>query len=225
MSVAEIPELTTADEWYHVQSADNPTDARTRGLSAKALLQSICLNCPELLKTDQGPFKPSEDFQLKLKQVKPYPTDNLVPESSSMLCETQVAIAKPFKWQKFHSYVKLLRIAANVLRFLSKNSENSTKTGAIIDSAEFENAEQSLSYLNQAEHLHVEKSDILKSTPLSNISKLALFSLHRAQRTAKTFWSNKKPMMLQYLMSNTPFSHSFGSPTSLGRRLLEHTHD
>ena len=38
--VAEILELTTADRWYHVQSADNPADAGTRGLSAKDLLQS-----------------------------------------------------------------------------------------------------------------------------------------------------------------------------------------
>ena len=38
--VAEILELTTADEWYSVQSADNPADAGTRGLSAKAFLQS-----------------------------------------------------------------------------------------------------------------------------------------------------------------------------------------
>ena len=38
--VAEIFELTTADEWYHVQSDDNPADVGTGGLSANALLQS-----------------------------------------------------------------------------------------------------------------------------------------------------------------------------------------
>ena len=30
--VAEVLELTTADEWYHVHSADNPADAGTREL-------------------------------------------------------------------------------------------------------------------------------------------------------------------------------------------------
>ena len=73
--VAEILELTTADEWYHVQSADNPADAGTRGLSAKALLQSSWLSGPNFLKTNEWPFKPSGGFRLKLKQAKPDPTD------------------------------------------------------------------------------------------------------------------------------------------------------
>ena len=73
--VAEILELTTADEWYHVQSADNPADAGSRGLSAKAFLQSSWLTGPKFLKTNEWPFKPSGDFRLKLKQAKPDPTD------------------------------------------------------------------------------------------------------------------------------------------------------
>ena len=92
--VAEVLELTTADEWYHVQSAENPADAGNRGLSAKTLLQSSWLKDPEFLKTDQWPFKPSEDFRLKLKQVKPDPTDELVAESSSMLSGTMLQLQK-----------------------------------------------------------------------------------------------------------------------------------
>ena len=45
--VLEILEITTADEWYHVQSADNPSDAGTRGLSANALLQNSWLSGPD----------------------------------------------------------------------------------------------------------------------------------------------------------------------------------
>ena len=165
--VAEILELTTADEWYHVQSADNPADAGTRGLSAKALLQSSWLNGCEFLKTDQWPFKPSEDFRQRLKQVKPDPTDGLVAESSSMLSENHVAIAKTFEWQKYCSYEKLVRIAAYGLRLLPKNSEYRTITGAIMDPAELENADQRLFFLSQAESIQVEKSCLLKSTPLS----------------------------------------------------------
>ena len=77
-SVAEILEQTTADEWYHVQSANNPADAGTRDSSATTLLQSRWLKGPEFLKTDQSPFKPSEDIRQKLKQVKLDPTDKLV---------------------------------------------------------------------------------------------------------------------------------------------------
>ena len=51
--VAEILELTTADEWYHVQSADNPADAGTRDLSAKALLHSSWITGAKFLKTNE----------------------------------------------------------------------------------------------------------------------------------------------------------------------------
>ena len=149
--VAEILELTTAGEWYHVQSADNPADDRTRGLSGEALLQSSWLKGPEFLKTNKWPFKPSEDFRLKVKQVKPDPTHELVAESSSMLSGTHVAIAKTFEWQKYCSYEKLLRIAAYVLRLLPKNSEYRTNTGAIVGPTELENAEQHLFNIVQTE--------------------------------------------------------------------------
>ena len=213
--VAEILELTTADEWYHVQSTDNPADAGTRGLSAKALLQSSWLKGPEFLKTDQWPFKPSEDFRQKLKQVKQDPTDELVAESSSMLSENHVAIAKTFEWQKYCSYEKLLRIAAYVLRLLPKNSDYRTDTGAIMDPSELDNAEQHLFYLTQAESFQVEKSNLLKSTPLSKTSKL--FALYRTQRAPQSFWPNKKPRRCN-LRCETP--HSVGRPTSLGSTLV-----
>ena len=45
-----------------------------------------------------------------------------------------------------------------------------------MDPAEFEKPEQRLFYLIQVESLQVEKSNLLKSTPLSKTSKLAQFS-------------------------------------------------
>ena len=220
--VADILELTTADEWYHVQSADNPADAGTRGLSTKAHLQSSWLNGPEFLKTDQWPFKPSEDFRQKLKQVKPDPTDELVAESSSMLSENHVAIAKTFEWQKFCLYEKLLRIAAYGLRLLPKNSEYRTITGAITDPTELENAEQHLFYLSQVESFQVERSYLLKSSPLSKTSKLTQFSpfigpngLLRASGRTRNLdgatFDVKYPILLD-------------AQHPLVRLLLEHTH-
>ena len=175
--VAEILELTTADEWYHVQSADNPADAGTRGLSAKALLQSSWLIGPKFLKTNEWPFKPSGDFRLKLKQAKPDPTDEPSTETCTLLSETQDANAKTFEWQKYGSYEKLLRIAAYVLRLLSRNKDHKTNSCVITDPAELENSEQRLLYLTQAESFHAEKSNnLLKSTPLSKSSKIVRFS-------------------------------------------------
>ena len=174
--VAEILELTTADEWYHVQSADNPADAGTRGLSAKDLLQSSWLSGPNFLKTNEWPIKPTEGFRLKLKQTKLDSTDEPSTESCTMLSETQVATAKTFEWQKYGSYEKLLRIAAYVLRLLSRNRDYRTNSCVITDPTELENSEQRLLYLAQAESFHAEKSNLLKSTPLSKSSKIVRFS-------------------------------------------------
>ena len=98
--VGEILEITTADEWYHIQTDDNPADVGTRGLAAKALLQSSWLKNPEFLKTDQWPFKPPVDFRQNLKQVKPDPTNELITDSLSMLCETQAALAKHYTYTR-----------------------------------------------------------------------------------------------------------------------------
>ena len=81
--VAEILELTTVDEWFHVQSADNPADAGTRGLSAKALLESCCLKGPSFLRTSEWLFQPCENFRNKLKQAKLDLSDELATESST----------------------------------------------------------------------------------------------------------------------------------------------
>ena len=66
--VAEILELTTVVEWNHVPTADNPADADTRGLSAKALWDSSWLKGPTFLMTPEWPFQPSEEIlKTKLK--------------------------------------------------------------------------------------------------------------------------------------------------------------
>ena len=174
--VAEILELTTVDEWFYVQSADNPADAGTRGLSSKALLESCWLKGPSFLRTTEWPFKPCENFRSKLKQAKLDLSDELATESSTLLSAHQTAIAKTFEWQKYCSYEKLLRIAAYMLRLSSKSSLYKTSTAAITDPAELENAEQHLFYMVQTESFPMEKSNLLKSSALSSRSKIAQFS-------------------------------------------------
>ena len=142
----------------------------------KNLLQSSWLSGPKFLKTNEWPFKPSGGFRLKLKQTKPDPTDEQSTESCTMLSETQLATAKTFEWQKYGSYEKLLRIAAYVLRLLSRNRDYRTNSCVITDPAELENSEQRLLYLTQAESFHAEKNNLLKSTPLSKTSKIVRFS-------------------------------------------------
>ena len=95
--ISEILELTTTDEWYHVQTADNPADAGTRGLSAKALLESCWLKGPEFLRTSDWPFKPCEEFRQKLKQPKQANWEKEEQESVTTLTITKAKIVTTFQ--------------------------------------------------------------------------------------------------------------------------------
>ena len=91
-----------------------------------------------------------------------------------------------------------------------------------MDPIELENAEQRLFFLTEAETFHVEKSNLLKSTPLSKTSKLAQFfpfigpnGLLRASGRTKSLdvatFDMKHPILLD-------------ARHLLVRLLLEHTH-
>ena len=129
---AEILELTTVDEWNHVPTIDNPADAGTRGLSAKALLESTWLKGPDFLRTSDWPFKPSDKImKSKLKKLDP---DNVLtePKYQETTANTANVVfnALTFEWHKYSSYEKLLRILAYSLRLSPKFSGNRTKTGS-----------------------------------------------------------------------------------------------
>ena len=68
--VSEILESTTVDQWFHVSTADNPADARTRGMSAENLRTSDWLTGPSFLLTSHFPFRPSTSIRDSL-QTKP----------------------------------------------------------------------------------------------------------------------------------------------------------
>ena len=51
--VSEILDLTTVDQWNHVGTSDNPTDAGTRGLTAESLFDSCWLKGPLFLSTSE----------------------------------------------------------------------------------------------------------------------------------------------------------------------------
>ena len=158
------------------QSADNTADAGTKGLSAKALIESCWLKGPSFLRTFEWPIKPCENFRSKLKQAKLDLSDEIVTESSTFLSSHQTAFSKTFEWQKYCSYEKLLRIAAYMLRPLSKSSLYTTSTAAITDAAELEIAEQHLFFIVQTESFLKAKRNLLKFSPLGSKSKIAQFS-------------------------------------------------
>ena len=177
--VCEILDLTTVDEWHYVPTAHNPADAGTRGMSATDLLNSCWLTGPDFLKTSDFPFKLPEEFGQKVKLNKGADSNKVI-KTKEHQCTTITAtvteIATTFKWQKYSSYEKLLRIVAYMLRLLPKNESKRTDTGFITDPTELDNAQQRLFHLVQLESFNTEKKCVLKSLPLSKSSKIVGFS-------------------------------------------------
>ena len=66
-SVTKSLEHTSADDWNHVASSDNPADTSIRGMSADALQSSSWMRVPELLRTIQFPFEPSPELVNNIK--------------------------------------------------------------------------------------------------------------------------------------------------------------
>ena len=177
--VCEILDLTTVDEWHYVPTAHNPADAGTRGMSATALLNSCWLSGPDFLKTSDFPFKLPDDFRQKVK-LNEGADSTKVNETKEHQCTTITAtvteIATTFKWQKYSSYEKLLRIVAYMLRLLPKNESKPTDNGFITDPAELDDAQQRLFHLVQLESFDTEIKCLLKSSPFNKSSKIAEFS-------------------------------------------------
>ena len=66
--VSEIFEATSADQWNHVATSDNPADAGTRGMSSEALACSKWLRGPDSLKTADFHSIPDNSVVNKLKR-------------------------------------------------------------------------------------------------------------------------------------------------------------
>ena len=177
--VCEILDLTTVDEWHYVPTAHNPADAGTRGMSATDLLNSCWLTGPDFLKTSDFPFKPPEEFRQKIKLnngAHSTKVNETKEHQYTTITATVTEITTTFKWQKYSSYEKVLRIVAYMLRLLPKNESKRTDNGLITDPTELDNAQQRLFYLVQLESFNTEKKCLLKSLPLSKSSKIVEFS-------------------------------------------------
>ena len=70
--VGEILEVTTVDEWYHVDTENNPADTGTRGIAAEALKDSSWTQGPSFLRTSDWPFRPNVDVITKIKLKRSY---------------------------------------------------------------------------------------------------------------------------------------------------------
>ncbi|XP_063711138.1 uncharacterized protein LOC134839491 [Symsagittifera roscoffensis] len=154
--VAEILESTSIDQWFHVLSGDNPTDTRTRGISANSLKQSSWINGPSFLKTSDRPFNPNREVTEKIRRVGPVYNQNEGLEVSSNFPCTAVSTDFAFPWEEYSSFSKIKRLVAGVLRLSPKHKHFRSPGKAIIDSAELVIAEEKLLQLSQLESFPAE---------------------------------------------------------------------
>ena len=116
----ECLEHTSVDEWNHVASSDNSSDAGTRGMSAEVLQSSSRVRGPDFLRTKQFPFEPSTEVvnNIKLVIVTKETDETNTSLAASVTKSTKEPPPQLFPFDKYSSYQKLLRITAYALRLL-----------------------------------------------------------------------------------------------------------
>ena len=148
-------------------------------MSATALFNSCWLTGPNFLKTSDFPFKPPDNFRQKVKLNKGADSTEVI-EIEEYQCTTISAtvteLATVFKWHRYNSYEKLLRIVVYMLRLRPKNESKRTENGFITDPAELDDAQQRLFHLVQLDSFNTQKKCLLKSSPLNKCSKNIEFS-------------------------------------------------
>ncbi|XP_018402792.1 PREDICTED: uncharacterized protein LOC108779784 [Cyphomyrmex costatus] len=110
--VGDIQQLTTIQDWHHVSSQDNPADLLSRGISPAALPHAhLWWSGPAWLKLDKGQW-PQFPFTINKRDI---------PEYKSSAITSATATLPYFDiFERFSSFMKLVRIAAYIFRFFNK---------------------------------------------------------------------------------------------------------
>ena len=97
--VSEIKELTTVDQWFHVNSGDNPVDTGTRGISDDCLKESSWVKGPSFLSGTEWLLKLNLvvfSYILSKKSV-----DDTIHNSTHALTSTSKQSEPVFVWEKY----------------------------------------------------------------------------------------------------------------------------
>ena len=145
---AEILEITTIDQWFHVPTANNPADTGTRGLLATDLSNCCWVKGPNFLRTSDWPFEPQPSAINTIKPTETCATDKL---QSNSLAAVSLPNSPVIVWSKYSSYFKLIRIVAYLLRLSPRYRQFRYVNGKIEDPSGLENAKKKLLYLSQVD--------------------------------------------------------------------------
>ncbi|XP_011884070.1 PREDICTED: uncharacterized protein LOC105571210 [Vollenhovia emeryi] len=186
--VAEVQEVTGANEWRHVKSEDNPADAISRGQLPHAFLRNqTWLTGPPWLIKDEGEW-PNENIQI-----------SEIPEVKADTCLTTITDNFDIL-DRYSSFAKLRRVVAYCRRF-----RPTSQRGGTLNAEEINEAETCILKLTQAAQF---SEEIKKLKSKHAINKGRLISLDpfldendlirvggRLQNSKLTF-SQKHPVLL-----------------------------
>lgn len=170
--VTEIHETTSAANWHHIPSEQNPADCASRGIHVSELHNHpLWWKGPPFLRTpnDQWTFK--QDF---------LPLDDELPEMKS----TQFALVTttPSRSfidciERFSSLLSLQRVIAYILRFVHNTRQvKSERTTGPITATEMNTALRCCIKLTQQYYFTTELQQLSKSSPVSSsLNRLAPF--------------------------------------------------
>ena len=105
---AEILENSSMNQWRHVKGVENPTDIGFRRMSIESLNESICLNGPAWLQTDEEMW-PKPWCQVNEAEAEQVP--------STVATETEMD--NLFNWKRYSSFNRI-NFTAYCMRFKTK---------------------------------------------------------------------------------------------------------
>ena len=167
--VSEFLETTSADQWNHVATSDNPADAGTRGMSSEALACSNWLRGPDFLRTVDFPFIPDTSVLDNLQREKSTPSP---PKLVECFVVNSSKTGDTINYKRFSSYPKLVRVVCYIFRLLPKHRNFRTADKSVVDPAELRRAEEGLIFLSQTESFAQEKRLLSLQKPVQSKSQL-----------------------------------------------------
>ncbi|XP_075248317.1 uncharacterized protein LOC142341284 [Convolutriloba macropyga] len=157
---AEILESSSMDQWRHVKGIENPVDIVTGRMSIEGLKESVWLNRPAWLHTDEE------------KWPKPWCQANKVEaEQATSTVAAETKLHQKFDWDRYSSFNRIRNFIAYCMRFKAKQK-------GPLKADEIHGAEQIRLRFVQAENFPNVSKSITNSKEISktlNIAKLSPF--------------------------------------------------
>ena len=128
-------------------------------MSAEVLQSSSWVRGPDFLRTKEFAFEPSTEvvINIKLGIVTKETDETNTSLSASVIKSTKEPPPQLIPFDKYCSYLKLLRITAYALRWIRSHECYRNADGSIIDPMELDEAERHLQYLVQGESFNAER--------------------------------------------------------------------